>query len=976
MKRLLGAGVVTLGGFDSSPANTQFSKRRQALATQPALVRKKRGSFLRTAVTKTVLPLPVFPPMLNLELRDEFKGPKLKGTTIDLSDNKAGGALKRSAAEFLGVTYPSTDLLRMVESVQPAQTRAVVLLGGKGLGKSHLMAALYHCLNDKDAATAWLQHWANTLSRPEIAQLQFREGTLVIAESLSNQRFKFLWDILFSQHPHGNYVKGKWDALGKNKPDVPSDELLIELLENQPVTLLLDEFQTWFDGLTDTATVKAQKWAFNFIQLLSQIAETRPELLTLVVSIRDNNSESYQQMHRVNPVLVNFQGTEAKRDRQRLLLYRIFSNRLHIAEHEIESVCATHVSEHLRLQEVPASYHDTRRHEFIEAWPFSPNLMRLLEDQVLIATAAQETRDLIRILVELFKSRGDTVPVITAADFLIDDNNVSVTALLQSVSSEVHRKLLEKAQRNLEAVHQAVANPAQNVPNAAEIISALWLRSLSLERSAGAEPVELHVDITRGACVDDNAFQAQLALIRENSFNIHPAGNRIVFKEVENAEGKLLAHAKNDKAFAVGGPQAGCDLEMLASQVRYVIGGTEEVSRGNRVVVLQRNWRNDPWSEVLEADRPDRWDDGKQVLVVLPEYPDKLDSVLGPWLKSHVHTRRNTLRFLLPTKGSANLFHDRELLVAARATYLARLWKATDAAFTSLFNDYQKDLRDRLRKLFDTFVVLDKWNYAKPDECTFVAEKHGSAGEAIPQAIQKKIEAELFVPEEFEAVAIEQAQAGANIRKFLDELAEPRLQGQSSIPWLGEVQAAERVIRMCAAGKIMLNVRGLNQLQAQAGESEDACWQRIKGKVPFGSDLKNTTMHLPGPTPTAGGGAPPPATTPAPGGVPTPGGPTQPGGVPAPGGVPPTPGTPVINDPTTPNPFGGGAPTPPRTPCGCPPKTAMNLLGELEKWGIGAGTPVFSVNINIASMTGAQLKALIEKLPPGVIYGLNLDKES
>ena len=902
--------------------------------------------------------------MLNLQLREEFKGSKLKGTTIDLSHDKAGGISKRPAADFLGVTYPSTDLLRMVESVQPAQTKPVVLLGGKGQGKSHLMAALSHCLNDKAAAKAWLVHWANALGRPEIGSLRFREDTLVIAESLSNQRVNFLWDILFDQHPHGKYVRGKWDALGKSKPDVPSDLLLIELLENQPVTLLLDEFQTWFDGLTDTPTLKKRAWTFNFIQILSEIADSRPELLTLVVSIRENASEAYQQMHRVGPVVVNFQGTAAKHDRQRLLLYRVFENRLQIPEPDIESLVAAHVSEHLRIEEIPASQHDTRRREFVEAWPFSPNFMRLLEDQVLIATSAQETRDLIRILVELFKSRGGIVPVITAADLRIDDQNRSVTELLHSVSSEGHRKLLEKAQRNLEAVLQAVADPAQNVPNAAEIISALWLRSLSVERIAGAEPAELHVDITRGTAVDDNAFQAQLALIRENSFNIHPAGNRIVFKEGENAEGKLLAHAKNDRAFATGGPQVGRDVEMLASQVRYVIGGSEDVSRGNRVVVLQRNWRNDPWSEVPEADRPDKWDDGRQVLVVLPEFPDKHEAALGAWLKAHVSQRRNTVRFLLPAKGTPSLFHDRELLVSARATFLAREWKTTDPAFSPLFTDYQKGLRDRLRKLFDTFALLEKWNFAKPDECTFFTEKHGSAGEAIPPAIQKKIEGELFVPEEFEKVALEQAQAGATVRKFLDELAEPRLHGESCIPWLGEVQAVERAGRLCAAGKIMLNVRGLNQLQAQAGETEDACWQRIKSKIGYGGELKQITMHMPGPMPAAGGGAPPPAVVAVPGGTPVPG-----GSSPIPGGT-----TPVNNDP--PNPFaGGGATLPMRTPCGCPPKSAMNLLGELETWQIGPAAKVHQVNINISEMTGAQLKALLEKLPDGVKYGLNLEKE-
>jgi hypothetical protein len=48
-------------------------------------------------------------------------------------------------------------------------------------------------------------------------------------------------------------------------------------------------------------------------------------------------------MHRVNPVLVNFQGTEAKRDRQRLLLYRIFANRLQITDADIESLVSAHV---------------------------------------------------------------------------------------------------------------------------------------------------------------------------------------------------------------------------------------------------------------------------------------------------------------------------------------------------------------------------------------------------------------------------------------------------------------------------------------------------------------------------------------------------------------------------------------------------------------------------------------------------------
>jgi len=519
--------------------------------------------------------------MLDLTLRQEFRGERLKGTTIDFSADKPTSALTQSTTEFLSITYPSVGLLRVFEATQPDKSRPVVLLGGRGQGKSHLMAALWHAIKDPAEASKWLADWATRLNRPELKTLKFRKDFCVIAESLHQQRYKFLWDILFDLHPQGQLIKGKWLGKGDSRPNVPSIDLLLEMFTAQPTALLLDEFQTWFDGLSDNHKTKSKTWAFNFIQLLSEIANDRPELLVFVTSIRDNQSQAFQQIHRINPVLVDFQGVQATHDRQRLLLYRIFENRRMVAGDEITSLIKIHVAEHLRLAEIPQPQHEAKRTEFIEAWPYSPVLMRLLEDQVLVAAEAQETRDLIRILVDLFKTRGDKSPVITAADFDISNEKGSVTSLLSSVSNQVHRRLLEKARRNLEAARTAVQEPDKNIPHASDILSALWLRSLSVDRVNGAEPAELQSDITRSDAIDDNTFAAEMALIRENSFNIHPVGNRLVFKEEENAEGKLLAHAKNDKLF-----EANQDIEQLATEIRYVIGGNEEVSRKFRVVSL------------------------------------------------------------------------------------------------------------------------------------------------------------------------------------------------------------------------------------------------------------------------------------------------------------------------------------------------------------------------------------------------------
>ncbi len=74
--------------------------------------------------------------------------------------------------------------------------------------------------------------------------------------------------------------------------------------------------------------------------------------------------------------------------------------------------------------------------------------------------------------------------------------------------------------------------------------------------------------------------------------------------------------------------------------------------------------------------------------------------------------------------------------------------------------------------------------------------------------------------------------------------------------------------------------------------------------------------------------------------------------------------------------FGGtGNGTAPTKPCSAPATSGLNLLGQVESWGIGAATCVLNVNLKVGKMSGAQLQALIKHLPDGITYGLELDKE-
>src|SRR5690606_2875657 len=141
-----------------------------------------------------------------------------------------------------------------------------------------------------------------------------------------------------------------------------------------------------------------------------------------------------------------------------------------------------------------------------------------------------------------------------------------------------------------------------------------------------------------------------------------------------------------------------------------VIGGSESVSRSHQVIVLKRKWQSDPWSEFDDKSQPKDWD-GRHTLVVVPEYPEKLNATLGEWLAKRLQENRNTIRFLLPQKGTDRIYGDRELLVLARAVSLAMQWRKNEPIYADLQRKFQTELTTKLKSRFDRFAVLAEWNF-------------------------------------------------------------------------------------------------------------------------------------------------------------------------------------------------------------------------------------------------------------------------
>ena len=901
--------------------------------------------------------------MLNLRLRQEFLGKRLKGTAIELANREGSGATQVAARDFLEITYPTHDVLKGIEAIGPDQGRPVVVIGERGSGKSHLLATLHHAVSSPSVTSSWLKEWADKLGEPAIGAIRLRTGMLVIGTSMHQQEYKFLWDLLFAIHPKGSFFKGKWEGMGENKTEVPPRSLIEEMLTSKPVLLLLDEFQTWYDGLTSTKQYPWRQWAFNFIQLLSELACERPELLVLVVSVRDGTNDAYQQIHRNNPVHIDFKaGGSAERvqeDRRRMLLHRLFENRMQVPASQIEELIGPHVSEYLRLMEVNASERQKAGELFAETWPFAPHLLRLLEDQVLVATNAQETRDLIRILASLFKSRGESVPLITSADFRLDDDVSGIGALLDSVSNQRHRELRERAQRNMLAVQEAVPRHASVTPHLDDIMASLWLRSIAVGDMAGGERCMLQVDATRSQGIDDNVFQSELATIIENSFNIHEEGSRLVFRIEENPQAKLMSTARNDRLFIDGS-----DSVQLAKETRYALAGTGDVPKEFRVVVLASDWISNPWSSLSDEDLPANWDERLPILV-LPEEPDRMNERLGRFLKDQLGSRRNCVRFLIPNHIQ-NMYVERDLVILSRAILKADEWSKHGPEYRLLHKKYQGELREILKSRFNRVAILERWNFADPAQSRFHIEALNKTGPDIPERIKQICSTDLWVQEDFDDLVLAAARNGDSLGKLLKELKEPRPANIACIPWLGETEMKERIGRLCSRGEIAVNVRGNVLLQANPGESEESAWRRMRASLGYtGRQLDEVFLLMPSANPTTGGSELEPSpgiggTESGEGQVDPPGGLWGAGNGQV-GSAYPRPPVPGIDKARI-------ARMKERT-------SALNQIAQLESWGIGPATPVQEINLHISSATGAQLKDILKKLPDGISFDLSLEQD-
>lgn len=625
-----------------------------------------------------------------LKLRPEIMEPKGLVDMIDLGvvSRKGGRGLGsrgpgldtvRDPRAFFDITYPTAEIVETLRTLakrvaSPEEVPGTILLSGRyGQGKSHVLLAAHHALNAPEAVADWAKQW-------RLGSLEFPADALVVTRSFIQHADEPLWDMLLAALSTGRKPKVN---------DFPDGERIESLLGDKPVFLIMDELERWYDAQDERSRSRNR----NFIQALTEVT-MRDGRITLLTSVLGERQEPAETIRRVKPLELSFRSAE---DRQRVVLFRLFSNR---DTPEAESAAKQVAAEYTTAYNAAGiRCVDDLQARMIATWPLAPEFLDILTKKVPNLGGFQNTRGTLRFLAHVVRHNHRHRALVSSQDLPFQDDVIfQALSNLDTSGGEVVRRALGD---NYEAVSDKLVHRD-------ELFSTLVFYSIADPTHPGATLDEL---LTATLDPGENPIRIRdnLAELKTHAFNLHERDERYVFLAVENPHARITA--------------------MASSQLV-----TREATRNHVVVALEDAWggkertvifAHDGWSELADGLRAVRNQRPRIILstqALSPKERLRLQNAdeernLVLLVEPHVRTSREDYAYSLLT--------DDALVLHARRIEACRLLlggnPASDAAavYQRVHDDETKRLK---RAVAERYGVTILWNRAGASQTQDVDE--------------------------------------------------------------------------------------------------------------------------------------------------------------------------------------------------------------------------------------------------------------
>lgn len=407
------------------------------------------------------------------------------------------GALESDSKRFLDITFPTTKLCDLLTSIVrkligQEQRGTFVVTGGGGSGKSHLLVACAHLLQNTAEARQWLR--ANNIEGVD----RISPETLVLPYQLVAQggAITKLWEPLFR-------------ALGKVEllPQIsrwPEVWQIKEAIDGRAVVVLLDEWEDWYQSLTN----QERQWNRNFIQNLSEVADEKDSRVVLIVSSLERDDSIRFVLTRPNTAVYDLNQDE---DREEVVLYRLFKDR-RPNEEAIKQFWQIYINNQETFDSAIGglrSYQELMRSRY----PLHPELLKVAFEAYGRHRHYQNTRGVLAFLADVVMEHKDDRELLLPCD--VNPYNRETQHDLNRLEPALLSKFLEDLER------------AKGVTYSQEILMPIFLWSLTEAR--GIEDSRILLGAAKPG-VAINELQTALVHCYDKCWHLRKRDGRYLFE--------------------------------------------------------------------------------------------------------------------------------------------------------------------------------------------------------------------------------------------------------------------------------------------------------------------------------------------------------------------------------------------------------------------------------------------------------------
>jgi hypothetical protein len=459
-----------------------------------------------------------------------------------------------------------------------------------------------------------------------------------------------------------------------------------------------------------------------------------------------------------------------------------------------------------------------------------------------------------------------------------------------------------------------------------------------MAKTKGVSREQIQADVSISTKFDDNLFKDQWAQIFDNSYNVHEKLGKYFFDIPENARTKVLSHARNSKYF-----ENGQDLDKILGITEWAYSPKNSTDKGRfRFCILGNNWKQNPFAEgQFRGKLPTDIGDGQACYVFIPEALENgnLKQAIGKFLTGFIPNYRNLIRFVVPSR---NVFEDKAILLNARALHFADSWKEQDQEYSRLKDHYQNELQKEIANAFSKVVIISQWDHQNFHNISFeVIEIDGQASTMFSE-IDQKVERDHFSIDDFKSLILDAVKSNnierqklSNLRRIIEE---PRPFPNAVIPWTRPSHIFEVIVDGVMNGQYAIQTN-TGVVQLTTGKTPE----HIRRELPLPQWNRWDSLHVTEATGVHGGTGIPDMPTddssaPITGGGWSADGATE---TPSPNSIIATSIGKMMRD------LGYG-------------KAPLQILDQLERWGVNKETKLHDVSIVFTSLSGEQLKKIIQ----------------